>query len=141
MSIDERQSPNDILGGGASPSTWATVHALGDVDASSARALVDRVQQAARDADVGVVVDFARAEFVGSAAVSALVEAQASLASTGRELMVRYPPRLLRWMLGIFGLDGIVEPTAGEQAGSGGELPPLSMPNWPIELTNRPLPR
>ncbi len=88
---------------------WVTVSPVGDVDVVTAPALFDRVLEASAGNRLGVVVDFAAVTFVDTAGVDALDLARRVLASSGRQVLVRHPTKLLIWMLDLFDLSDMIE--------------------------------
>ena len=86
-----------------------TVVALrGEADRATLHVAVDALSDVISDGDGDVVVDLAQMEFIDSAALRALLRAQATLEGSGRHLTLRSPSRIAARLLGVFGLEHMV---------------------------------
>ncbi len=82
-----------------------TIRLFGRLDASHA----ERAREALAHAGPSCVVDLSRLEYISSAGLSALLEAQRRLVDAGSGLILRHPSNHISDLLRVAGLDAVFE--------------------------------
>jgi anti-sigma B factor antagonist len=82
----------------------------GEHDISSAHSLAAAIASAAAVDDTDIALDLSGVEFMDSTTIHVIERARTSIGTDGRAFTVRDPSRFARFVLGLCGLDYLVEP-------------------------------
>ena len=99
----------------------------GDYDVATVGALSAIFSSAIAFGDGDLVVDLSEVSFMDAATIGVIVRADAFLAGHARAMRLRDPSRCARRILGICGLDALIQPGADDH---GSRTPATALESW-----------